>query len=121
MGETAYLNEARILLKTGRNYLTGELRRLGFVVYESDINFILFYDKEEPRPFFLYEACLKRGILLRDCSNFTGLSHGYYRVCVSRPEENQILVHTLEQILKDTRKQSKEKADHELISDYPCG
>lgn len=102
--ETAYLNEARGILKTGRSYLTRELRRLGFTVYDSDINFILFFYEEESRPLDLYEACLKRGILLRDCSNFTGLSHGYYRVCVSRQKENEILIHTLEQILEDTRK-----------------
>lgn len=102
--ETAYLDEARALLKTGRAYLTRKLRRLGFRVYDSDINFILFYYEKEPRPLWLYEACLKRGILLRDCSNFTGLSDGYYRVCVSRPEENQVLIHTLEQILEDTEK-----------------
>ena len=121
LGETNYLSEARELLKTGRAYLTRELRRLGFRVYDSDINFILFFYEEESGPLYLYEACLKRGVLLRDCSNFTGLSYGYYRVCVSRPEENEILVHTLEQILSDIRKQAKEKADHELISDHPCG
>lgn len=104
LGEAAYLNEARGILKTGRTYLSRELRRLGFVVYDSDINFILFYDQEESRPLFLYEACLKQGVLLRDCSNFTGLSHGYYRVCVSRQEENRVLIHTLEQILAETRK-----------------
>lgn len=106
--ETAYLKEARVLLKDGRDYLTGELRCLGFTVYDSDINFILFFYEEEPRPLYLYEACLKRGVLLRDCSNFTGLSHGYYRVCVSRPDENEVLVHTLEQILEDTKKSKGE-------------
>lgn len=119
--EPRYLSEARALLKSGRSYLTRELRRLGFRVYDSDINFILFFYEEEPRPLCLYEACLKRGVLLRDCSNFTGLSYGYYRVCVSRPEENHILVHTLKQIVADMRKHAKEKADHELIPDHPCG
>ena len=103
LGETAYLKEARALLKTGRIYLTGELRRLGFVVYESDINFILFFYATEPQPLYLYESCLKQGVLLRDCSNFTGLSYGYYRVCVSRQEENRILIRTLEQILKTAK------------------
>ena len=102
--DSMYLNEARELLKAGRVYLTRELRRMGFLVYDSDINFILFFYGQEPRPLHLYEACLKRGILLRDCSNFTGLACGYYRVCVSGQKENQILVHTLEQILEETGK-----------------
>ena len=102
--ESVYLNEARELLKAGRVYLTRELRRMGFLVYDSDINFILFFYRQEPRPLYLYEACLQRGILLRDCSNFTGLACGYYRICVSGQKENQILVHTLEQILEETGK-----------------
>ena len=102
--DSMYLNEARELLKAGRVYLTRELRRMGFRVYDSDINFILFFYGQEPGPLYLYEACLKRGILLRDCSNFTGLACGYYRVCVSGQKENQILVHTLEQILEETGK-----------------
>ena len=77
---------------------------MGFLVYDSDINFILFFYRQEPRPLYLYEACLQRGILLRDCSNFTGLACGYYRICVSGQKENQILVHTLEQILEETGK-----------------
>ena len=102
--DSMYLNEARELLKAGRVYLTRELRRMGFRVYDSDINFILFFYGQEPGPLHLYEACLKRGILLRDCSNFTGLACGYYRICVSGQKENQILVHTLEQILEETGK-----------------
>ena len=78
--ECIYLNEARELLKAGRLYLSRELRRMGFRVYDSDINFLLFFYGEEPRPLYLYEACLKQGLLLRDCSNFTGLACGYYRV-----------------------------------------
>jgi len=97
--ESVYLNEARELLKAGRVYLTRELRRMGFLVYDSDINFILFFYRQEPRPLYLYEACLQR-----DCSNFTGLACGYYRICVSGQKENQILVHTLEQILEETGK-----------------
>ncbi len=103
LNETAYLEEARALLETETAYLICELRRLGFTAYDSDINFILFYYEGEPRPLFLYEACLKRGVLLRDCSNFTGLSHGYYRVCVRKREENQILLQTLEQILESAK------------------
>lgn len=115
--ETAYLQEARLLLEKERAYLIRELRRLDFTVYDSDINFILFFYEKEPKPLYLYEACLKQRVLLRDCSNFTGLSYGYYRVCVSRQEENRILIRILEQVIKNV----KGDASHELISDHSCG
>lgn len=70
--ESVYLNEARELLKAGRVYLTRELRRMGFLVYDSDINFILFFYGQEPRPLYLYEACLQRGILLPGLQQFYG-------------------------------------------------
>ena len=39
----------------------------------------------------LKEALLDRKILIRDCSNFKGLSRGYYRICIRTQEENERL------------------------------
>ena len=117
--ETAYLETARVLLKTERETLTAGLRRLGLTVFDSDINFILFYRKEENgcAAETLYEACLKRGGLLRDCSNFTGLTQGYYRVCVGRPEENQALLRILEQILAGSGSGNENQAQRDCEKD----
>ena len=40
----------------------------------------------------LYELLLERGILIRDCQNFKGLTKGYYRIAVKSREENKILL-----------------------------
>ena len=40
----------------------------------------------------------QKKILIRDCSNYTGLSKGYYRVAVKKHEENQQLVKALKEI-----------------------
>ena len=104
--ETAYLETARVLLKAERKTLTDGLRRLGLTVFDSDINFILFYRQEKDTE-TLYEACLRCGVLLRDCSNFTGLTQGYYRICVGRPEENRALLRILEQILEENTSGSR--------------
>lgn len=47
---------------------------------------------------------LRRGmsshnILIRDCSNYPGLSSQYIRIAVKRPEQNNILVETLKKII----------------------
>lgn len=59
----------------------------GFRVCESSANFILFYT-ELP----LYKMLLKKKILIRDCSNYEGLTQGYYRIAVKREEENRQLL-----------------------------
>ena len=56
---------------------------LGFNVYKSDADFILFYSKLP-----LYDILLNKGILIRDCSNYVGLSEGYFRVAVKTYDEN---------------------------------
>ena len=40
----------------------------------------------------------KCGILIRDCSNYEGLTKGYYRFAVKKRQENQRLVEELRRI-----------------------
>ena len=44
----------------------------------------------------LFDFCLRKRILIRDCSNYPGLKKGYYRVAVKRHEENIRLIEVLE-------------------------
>ena len=39
----------------------------------------------------------QRGILIRDCGNYYGLSDGYYRIAVRTHEENEMLAEALKQ------------------------
>lgn len=71
-----YVEKERIFLRQG-------LETLGINVFEGKANFLLLYS-EVP----LYELLLRKGILIRDCSNFRGLGEGYYRVAVRTREEN---------------------------------
>jgi histidinol-phosphate/aromatic aminotransferase/cobyric acid decarboxylase-like protein len=92
--EQGYLEDARTLIQTERMYLTNELRSLGYKVYPSDANYILFYTEQKK----LYEELLKQKILIRDCSNYEGLGNGYYRVCVKNREANEILIRALKHL-----------------------
>ena len=79
------------LLKEERTYLTKELQRLGYGVFPSDANYILFYSKDKD----LQEKLLQQKILIRDCQDFIGLEKGFYRVAVKDHGANEKLVSAL--------------------------
>lgn len=91
--ETEYVRKGRELVFSQAEYLKTEMAALGLKVYPSCANYIFFRGKED-----LFEQCVARGVLIRDCSNYPGLSKGYYRVAVKRPEENQKLISVLQEI-----------------------
>ncbi|MCM1156054.1 MAG: aminotransferase class I/II-fold pyridoxal phosphate-dependent enzyme [Roseburia sp.] len=86
-GETDFLRRTIACVRKERAFLEEGLNKLGFRVYPSAADFILFYS-EEP----LYEKLLKRGILIRDCADFRGLGRGFYRIAVKSREENERLL-----------------------------
>ena len=90
LSEDRFLEKTREYLADEREYMTYEFRRMGFKVYESDTAFILFYSDEE-----IYEYLKKMKVLIRDCSDYQGLSKGYYRIAVKSHEENELLIQKL--------------------------
>ena len=75
--------------------LAAGLTALGCQVCPGEANFLLFFS---PVP-DLGERLRKRGILLRDCSNYRGLGPGWYRASVRTGEENQALLQTIREVL----------------------
>lgn len=88
--EEAYLERARLVIAQERERLRKELKELGLQVFPSSANYILIYDPAEDDS--LYRFLLRWGILIRDCSDYYGLSQGYYRIAVKMPEENDQLL-----------------------------
>lgn len=91
--EDKYINESTELIKKERKYLTDELLGLGYKVFPSEANFILFKGENE-----LYEKLLQCGILIRKCENFIGLNEHFYRIAVKTHEENIELIRKLGEI-----------------------
>lgn len=97
---TAALDEAEYVLKTReymayeRRFLSAELSSLGVKVFDGAANFLLFKSRKG-----LAEELLAEGILIRDCSNFRGLSEGFYRVAVRTHEENIRLLNAMRRCL----------------------
>lgn len=92
--ETEFVARSMKLLHEERKFLKSELKKLGFKVFDSQANYIFF--KAAPD---LKAECGKRGILIRDCSNYIGLAPGYFRVSVKLHAENLELLRTLEEIV----------------------
>ena len=89
-----YVHRSVKMITKEREYLTENLRSLGCIVYDSDTNFILFRTIGN-----FAEQMLNENILIRDCSNFRGLSPGYFRIAVRTHDENRLLIAAAERSL----------------------
>ncbi len=76
-----------------RRFLADGLRKSGICVVSGEADFLLVYSKED-----LYGKLLEKGVLVRDCENFRGLSKGFYRIAVKNRKENEMLLNTIGEI-----------------------
>ena len=95
--QQSFVKKTRCYVKKERDYLTQQLSRLHITFWESSANYIFLYDSVD-----LKEKLLEKGILIRDCSNYVGLSKGYYRIAVKDRESNQKLITALENIKQNS-------------------
>ena len=94
--ETGFLEKTRVEIQTQRRWLQDRFAEMGFYVCPAQANYLLLYHKVP-----IVERLAKKGILVRDCSNYHGLEHGWLRVAVRKEEENRILIDTIESILRE--------------------
>ncbi|MCD7762026.1 MAG: aminotransferase class I/II-fold pyridoxal phosphate-dependent enzyme [Lachnospiraceae bacterium] len=96
------------VISQNRQSLICALQDAGLTVFPAAANFLLVRGPEG-----LKDACLKYGILIRDCGNFPGLEfsgdgRGYFRVCVRSQAENEELVKVIRQCLEECDKWQKQ-------------
>ncbi len=94
--ETEYVKEGRNLVFREREFLKEKMKELGLFCFPSQANYLFFKGPKQ-----LFEACVSRGILIRDCSNYPGLGEGYYRIAVKKHEANEKLICVLQEVLKE--------------------
>ena len=92
--ESEYVEAGRQIIFRESAWMKEKMRQVGLTVYLSEANYIFFYGPED-----LFERCVAKGILIRDCSNYPGLKKGYYRVAVKLHEQNEKLIEVLEEVL----------------------
>lgn len=77
--------------------LTQAFLKLGISVEETDCNFILARLQERSAAELKEWLIEKHGLLIRDASNFEGLSKRHFRVAAQTMEENNNLINALEE------------------------
>ncbi len=102
IGDRGYLQETRRKIPVWRGKLAEGLERLGCLeVFSSRANYLLVGLRDGLRDAGeIADALGYRAILVRHAGNFQGLDASFFRVAVRRPEEKDILLNNLEEILK---------------------
>ena len=99
-----YIPDTTNRIRQERERLRSRLGETGFKTVKGEADFILLHSDIE-----LYEKLLRQGILIRRCSNYRGMPRtGYYRIAVRLPEEDDILLEALEEIVKSIAAETEE-------------
>ncbi len=92
----------------------------GIQPFQPSVNFILVkIDKAEITSSGIQALLIKDNIIIRDCSNFTGLNNKYFRVAVRTREENQKLLNALNLIMDDVV--SEETGQRDNVQEFIAG
>lgn len=101
----AYQCQGKVFLEKAKADLYEGLQSIeGLHPYPPSVNFILINIKNTGMTSKeLLQAMAPYHILIRDCSNYPGLSAEYIRVAVKRPEQNLILINILKKVIGDNK------------------
>jgi threonine-phosphate decarboxylase len=64
----------------------------------------------------IQDLLIKDNIIIRDCSNFTGLNDKYFRVAVKTREENQKLLKALKLVMESVISDGTDQKD--VVQEY---
>ena len=91
--EKEYITRTKTIISQERAYLRAELCRLGCKVYGSHANFIFF----RPHISNLSSRLEAKGILIRNCGNYKGLTGEFCRIAVKSHNDNIKLIRAMEE------------------------
>lgn len=94
--KVGFEEETREYIRNEKAYILGVLKRYVKKIYGTSSNYIFFQDEVE-----LYDRLKKRGILIRDCSNYHNLKKGFYRIAIRTREENNALLEALKSVKEE--------------------
>lgn len=96
-----YIRETKDLITSERARLYQELSSWDTVrVYEPQANFILVKIlKEGVDAEMLFEHCIRKGMMIRNCSTFPFLDSQFIRFCIMSPEDNDRLLEAFRELL----------------------
>lgn len=107
LNQEEYVAKTRAYIKKEQEFLCEALSGLRIQYFKPEANYIFFYDQID-----WYKELLEEGILIRDCSNYRGLTKGYYRIAIRTRLENEALIKAMRKI-KYEHKQASTKIEFE--------
>lgn len=95
-----YFRKTRVLILSERERLEKELQELtDLKVYPAYANFILLkIQKAGLTSADVFDACIRQGLMIRDCASFQCLDGEFVRFCIMMPEDNSRLLNVLKQL-----------------------
>jgi threonine-phosphate decarboxylase len=95
-----HLTKARAMIKKERKFMQYKIERKmqSFAPCKSDVNYFLIHLKNKNSTKMRDSILTRSGVLVRDCSTFTGMNSEYIRVAVKTHRENLLLLEALESI-----------------------
>jgi len=95
--DTAFIQKTLDQLPLERMRVSAAMTQLGMTVWPSKANYLFFHTNVPQYP----QKLAKKGILIRDCSNYIGLSDGYCRAAILLPSQNDRLLVAMKQIWEE--------------------
>ena len=95
-----YIEKTRALITSERNRLYELMSTWEHVkVYPSCSNFLLVKIlREDVTSEMVFDHCIRKGLMIRDCSTFPFLDNSFIRCCVMSPEKNAELMEALKEL-----------------------
>ena len=97
-----YIAETKKLISTERKRVCEALdRNPNFKTFHAHANFVLVKIlNEDITSSDIFDAAIRKNLMIRDCSTFPFLSNKYFRLCFMLPEQNDALLKVLEEAVK---------------------
>ncbi|MCQ2491775.1 MAG: aminotransferase class I/II-fold pyridoxal phosphate-dependent enzyme [Lachnospiraceae bacterium] len=99
--DEAYIKASKEFTYEERAYCLDRLEKMPYAkAFDSYGNFILVkISKDDLTSYGVFEACIKKGFMIRDCADFAGLDDHFIRFCFMEHEHNEGLMDVLETLL----------------------
>ena len=102
--DNEYIEKTSSLIRKEREYVTKRLSSVKGIsrVYAPSANFVLFsIDPEYGNADLLFDACIKKKMMIRNCCTFPFLDNRYVRICFMSNEDNKRLLDVIMEELSE--------------------
>ncbi|MFH1504431.1 MAG: threonine-phosphate decarboxylase CobD [Candidatus Omnitrophota bacterium] len=101
INDKKYIENTHKLVKKEQSFLISEIGKIrGLSIYPSAANFFLIkIEKPKITSLLLRKKLIRKGILIRDCSNFRNLNDKFIRIAVRGHSQNQRLITAFKEVL----------------------